>query len=181
MENFPKKLEFSNLSDETFSSQNSSRVAMSKNDSVLLSNSRSKSKFNASTAHTISKLHELSDEEEDNNQPNRENQQQELLELEESVQSSDNETEYIENININFFQIRNKTLVKNVMQTMNSSKSFVPSHRAANGVNRIEQSSTSSSSVTWEISPKKRSSAAVAQMNRQPLLKYFFLLVQQNF
>jgi hypothetical protein len=130
-------------------------VAISKNNTVM-SNVGGKMRLNASTTHTISKLHELSDEEDENNQPDRDNQ---LVELEESVQSDD-ETEYIENININYFQIRNKTTVKNVQ--MNSSKA---SSNRTKGVNRIEQSTTSSS-VTWEMSPKKRTNA-----NRQPLLK----------
>ena len=114
-----------------------------------MSNVGGKMRLNASTTHTISKLHELSDEEDENNQPDRDNQ---LVELEESVQSDD-ETEYIENININYFQIRNKTTVKNVQ--MNSSKA---SSNRTKGVNRIEQSTTSSS-VTWEMSPKKRTNA----------------------
>ncbi len=130
-------------------------MAISKNNTVM-SNVGGKMRLNASTTHTISKLHELSDEEDENNQPDRDNQ---LVELEESVQSDD-ETEYIENININYFQIRNKTTVKNVQ--MNSSKA---SSNRTKGVNRIEQSTTSSS-VTWEMSPKKRTNA-----NRQPLLK----------
>ena len=138
----PKKLEFSNLSDETFSSQ---RSAMNKHQ---------KNRSNAA-------LYELSlddDTNETNNEP--------LVELDEDSDENDSDA-FIENININYIKIKNQKLVTNVH--MNSSKTYMPANKSA--ITRIAQT-TSSSSVTWEISPKKKIKVSQHQpSSRLPLSK----------
>jgi hypothetical protein len=89
-----------------------------------------------------------------------------------SESEAGNETTYIENININFFQIGNqKQLVTSSSTQMNASRSNRMGPGSSGGsMNRVAtQQTTTSSSVVWEISPKKRSNAAAQQ--RPPLIK----------
>ena len=90
-----------------------------------------------------------------------------LHELEEAEKSG--LTEKNIEININYTEIRNNQKMN--VQVNNVARAYLPPKRGGGASAKLE---STTSSVTWEISPRKRPFSKVQAAGQQPLLKYDF-------